>query len=47
MDMKNLRGKKLLILGGNALTCDIVTKAQELGVYTIVTDWNLPEASPL
>ena len=46
MDMKNLKGKKLLILGGNALTCDIVTKAQELGVYTIVTDWNLPDASP-
>lgn len=46
MDMKDLKGMKLLILGGNALTCDIVTKAQELGVYTIVTDWNTPEASP-
>ena len=44
--MNNLRGKKLLILGGNALTSDIVLKARELGVYTIVTDWNTPEMSP-
>ena len=44
--MKEFEGKTLLILGGNALTCDIVTKAQELGIYTIVTDWNTPEASP-
>ena len=46
MTKTDLRGKKLLILGGNALTCDIVAKAKELGVYTIVTDWNTPEASP-
>ena len=44
--MKEFEGKKLLILGGNALICDIVTKAQEMGVYTIVTDWNTPEVSP-
>lgn len=44
--MDNLKGKKLLILGGNALTSDIVIKAKELGVYTIVTDWNTPEVSP-
>ncbi len=44
--MNILKGKKLLILGGNALTSDIVLKAKELGVYTIVTDWNTPDVSP-
>lgn len=44
--MEQLKGKKLLILGGNALTKDIVEKAKELGVYTIVTDWNDPQKSP-
>jgi biotin carboxylase len=44
--MCELKGKKLLVLGGNALTSDIVLKAKELGVYTIVTDWNTPEVSP-
>ena len=44
--MNNLKGKKLLILGGNSLSSDIVLKAKELGVYTIVTDWNTPELSP-
>jgi hypothetical protein len=37
--MQSLKGKKLLILGGPALACDIVEKAREMGVYTIVTDW--------
>lgn len=44
--MEQLKGKKLLILGGNALTMDIVEKAKDLGVYTIVTDWNSLEKSP-
>jgi len=44
--MEQLKGKKLLILGGNALTMDIVEKAKELGVYTVVTDWNSIEKSP-
>lgn len=34
-----LTGKKLLILGGNAASIDIVNAAKALGVYTIVTDW--------
>lgn len=34
----NIKGKKLLILGANAETIPIVRKAQELGVYAIVTD---------
>lgn len=44
--MEQLKGKKLLILGGNALTMDIVEKAKVLGVYTVVTDWNSIEKSP-
>lgn len=44
--MKELNNKKLLILGGNALSCDIVRAAKDLGAYTIVTDWNDPQGSP-
>lgn len=44
--MKSLKGKKLLILGGPALMSDVVAKAKELGVYTIVTDWYEPDKSP-
>lgn len=42
----NLSGKKLLILGGNRLSEDIVIAAKKLGVYTIVTDWNDTKQSP-
>lgn len=38
--------KKLLILGGTPDTCDIVRKAKEMGIYTIVTDWNDEQKSP-
>lgn len=38
--------KKLLILGGNALSCDIVTTAKKMGVHTIVTDWYSADKSP-
>ena len=44
--MSTLINKRLLILGGNALSCEIVSAAKELGVYTIVTDWNPPQQSP-
>ena len=44
--MKELNNKKLLILGGNALSCDIVRAAKDLGAYTIVMDWNTPQQSP-
>ena len=43
MDLKN---KKLLILGSNAITCEIVEAAKTLGVYTIVTSWNKLEDAP-
>lgn len=43
---QDLKGKRILILGGNRLSCDIVRAAQEMGVFVIVTDWNTPEVSP-
>ena len=42
----NLAGKKLLILGGNAISIDIVEAAHSLGVYTIVADWYDAKRSP-
>ena len=44
--MDEIRGKRLLILGSNAMSCDIVKTAKEMGVYTIVTDWNKLENAP-
>lgn len=38
--MDNFKGKKLLVLGGLALECEIVIRAQEMGVYVIVADYN-------
>ncbi len=43
--MQDLKGKKLLILGGPYLVCDVVEKAKEMGVHTIVTDWYEPDVS--
>ncbi len=31
--------KRLLILGGQQKLCDVVNKAREMGIYTVVTDW--------
>lgn len=36
---RKLEGKKLLILGGIRLACDIVRRAQEMGVYVAVADY--------
>ena len=44
--MKELKDKKLLVLGGNALSCDIINIAKAMGVYTIVTDWYDTDRSP-
>lgn len=44
--MESLVGKKLLILGGNFLSKDIVKAAKSLGIYTIVTDWYDENRSP-
>lgn len=42
--MKEFEGKKLLVLGGFTLACDIVRSAQAMGAYVIVADYvdNLP-----
>lgn len=45
--MKELEGKRLLILGGNNMSKEIVRKARSMGVYTIVTDWYDIERSPV
>ena len=36
-----LSGKKLLLLGGIQRTCVIVKRAQELGVYVVVADYDV------
>lgn len=43
---KQLYGKKLLILAGADVHIKVVKAAQELGVYTIVTDYLDPKCSP-
>lgn len=40
MVMKELEGKRLLILGGFNLACVIVRHAQALGAYVVVADYN-------
>ena len=42
----DIKGKKLLILGANSISCDIVNAAKALGLYTIVTDYNPVEKAP-
>ena len=42
----NLEGKRLLILGGMRISCEIVRKAKEMGIYTLVADYNKIEDSP-
>ena len=44
--MKDLKGKKLLILGGSPISIEIVLEAQKMGIYTIVTDWYDTKRSP-
>lgn len=38
--MKEFNGEKLLVLGGFNLSCDIVIRAQKMGAYVIVADYN-------
>lgn len=37
--MKEFEGKKLLVLGGFRLACDIIRRAKKLGAYVIVADY--------
>lgn len=39
----DLKGKKILLLGGHVLMIHIIQKAHEMGIYTIVTDY-IPDA---
>ena len=40
MMRQDLTKKRLLIMGGTRFSCEIVKKAQELGIYTLVADYN-------
>lgn len=44
--MSNLKGKKLLVLGGAFQHCKLVEAAHELGVEVIVTDYLPVEQAP-
>lgn len=44
--MKNLKGKKLLVLGGAFQHCKVVEVAKKLGVIVYVTDYLSPEEAP-
>lgn len=44
--MKDLKGKKLLVLGGAFQHCKVVEAAHELGVYVIVDDYFPVEKAP-
>lgn len=43
---KKYEGKRLLIMGGMQISCEIVRKAKAMGVYTIVGDYYPVEKSP-
>jgi biotin carboxylase len=42
--MSNVKGKRLVILGGIKMACSVVETAKNMGIYTIVVDYN--EDSP-
>ncbi len=42
----DLKGKRLLIMGGMRISCEIVRKAQKMGIVTVVADYYPIEKSP-
>lgn len=42
----NLQGKRLLILGGSRISCEIIRHARSMGIITAVTDYYPLEKSP-
>ena len=42
----DLKGKRLLILGGSRISCEIIRHAKAMGIVTGVTDWYALEKSP-
>ncbi len=43
---EKLRGKRLLIMGGTQISCEIVRAAQKYGIIAIVADYNEEKDSP-
>lgn len=43
---KDLKGKRLLVMGGMRISCEIVRKAQAMGIVVGVADYNSVEDSP-
>lgn len=46
MNNRDLVGKRLLIMGGMQFSCEIVNKAKQMGVVTVVADYYPIEKSP-
>ena len=46
MNNNDLQGKRLLIMGGMRISCEIVRKARQMGVVTVVADYYPVENSP-
>lgn len=46
MSFNDLKGKRLLLLGGSRITCEVIRHARAMGVETGVTDWYALEKSP-
>lgn len=44
--MSELKNKKLLVLGGTRISCEIIEKAQDMGIKVAVTDYNSVADSP-
>lgn len=42
----DLKGKRLLILGGSRISCEIIRHARAMGIVTAVTDWYALDRSP-
>ena len=44
--LEKLEGKKLLVMGGMRISCEIVRQAKKMGIFTYVADYNPIELSP-
>ena len=42
----DVAGKKIAVLGGTLISCELVNAAKALGMHTTVIDYNPPEQSP-
>ena len=46
MAIKDLRGKRLLVMGGMRISCEIIHKAKTMGIVVGVADYNTIDNSP-